>query len=59
MTILNEDIVIRVSRLVRDSVDPSQEDIVILGYVGQVLRDYVESVLQDIPDLTITVQIQR
>jgi hypothetical protein len=59
MTILNEDIVVRVSRLVRDSVDPSQEDIVILGYVGQVLRDYVESVLQDVPDLTITVQIQR
>lgn len=59
MTILNEDIIVRVSRLVRDSVDPAQEDIVILGYVGQVLRDYVESALQDVPDLTITVQIQR
>lgn len=59
MTILNKDIVIRVSRLVRQSIDPAQENIVILGYVGQVLRDYVESILQDIPDLTITVQIQR
>jgi hypothetical protein len=59
MTILNEDIVVRVSRLVRDSVDPAQDDIVILGYIGQVLRDYVGSVLQDVPDLTITVEIQR
>jgi hypothetical protein len=59
MTILNEDIVVRVSRLVRDSIDPEQVDIAILGYVGQVLRDYVESILQDVPDLTITVEIQR
>jgi hypothetical protein len=59
MTILNEDIVVRVSRLVKDSIDPEQVDIVILGYVGQVLRDYVESILQDVPDLIITVQIQR
>jgi hypothetical protein len=59
MTTLNEDIVVRVSRLVRDSIDPEQVDIVILGYVGQILRDYVESALQDVPDLTITVEIQR
>jgi hypothetical protein len=59
MTTLNEDIVVRVSRLVKDSIDPAQVDIVILGYVGQVLRDYVGSILQDVPDLTITVEIQR
>jgi hypothetical protein len=59
MTTLNEDIVVRVSRLVKDSIDPAQVDIVILGYVGQVLRDYVVSILQDVPDLTITVEIQR
>jgi hypothetical protein len=59
MTILNEDIVVRVSRLVRQSVDPAQENIIVLGYIGQILRDYVESALQDVPDLTITVEIQR
>lgn len=59
MTTLNEDIVVRVSRLVKDSIDPAQIDIVMIGYIGQVLRDYVESVLQDVPDLTITVEIQR
>lgn len=56
---LHEDLVVRVSRLVRDTQNPATTNIVILNYLSQVVGDRMKFLLSTQANVSVTTEIQR